>query len=903
MIQELLYTSAPRGLKPGSRGFCTVMSSRGLSGPLATALESLSGYRQIFTPDDPNASLNPVAWMHLTAALGGKTYSILSRVSDYGLDYSQRTNKLAHHMLLEGSDLVPAGPAWVLSQPGFMIKEWEGEPRLLSEVRRIPPGDQAAVPCRKWGEMTGDQAWAGVLAECAMSDPVRPAILLFKPGQDLLPLMQEALSLLPPERRWKATFCTYFTNLPQTVNCAWRCLPADSPEAHQSRRMVNALRIDLTKPLGPAPENRFANQARTGQKPAAPKRPAVQPGGTRPGTRPQAAGANEGLADLPGFDDLPPDLGAVALPQSHSSISTVRSEYSIRPPVIPDDELSDSGAYEELEESGEFRGGSSSIVRKVLIVLAVVLLFSASVTGAYFIYPMALSAFNQIGNKIAQSEQPEKQEESKEQASDTSETKAEGEAKQEDVGKTPKAESKDKAETENNFAISSPVNPVDQDPDETSKPANSLQNATEARADEEKDAGQTPEKVSPPTPNGNGENLSVNIGVPPSKDMDIDKGEREQEQGDQPISEKKESISNSHDDGNSPEPVKRDGENTQKDEATDTTPQTKIEESVPVVHQDDLHSVIPDSQVNTWKIAVDETRQFDFSNVYQDMTLDVFLSHSSEGWRLVRDVNQPDGEWPSWTIFYTLSNKSELPFAHVKRRPSTSYYLITTPPPPGGNTPDRNTLVTEWKAEKERLFGTIFRFSFAEKGTLYGEFRDALQKPLSTTETFFEKVEGDGFAVNSMIDLSGIASYSKTFPADLIVDIHDVQFSGERFAFDTTDRLRISPETSPAIMLTEILPKNAKSERKPRHIEMAFKLQGVEAGGTLQVICKNARNGDEMFDEVGSDALIYLRASIDVLEKLSSIGPVKSYILMERTSVKIKFSESLKTKSPIKRGK
>ncbi|MCA9094731.1 MAG: hypothetical protein KDA68_14690, partial [Planctomycetaceae bacterium] len=388
------------------------MSSRGLSGPLATALESLSGYRQIFTPDDPNASLNPVAWMHLTAALGGKSYSILSRVSDYGLDYSQRTNKLAHHMLLEGSDLVQAGPAWVLSRPGFMIQEWAGEPRLLSEIRRIPSGEQAAVPCRKWGEMTGDPAWAGLLAECAMSDPVRPAILLFKPGQDLLPLMQEALSLLPPERRWKATFCTYFTNLPQTVNCAWRCIPADSPEAHQSRRLVNALRIDLTKPLGPAPENRFANQARTGQKPAASKRPDVQSGTGRAGTKPQPFGANGPLADLPGFEDLPPGLETTLPPQSHPSISTGRSEYSIRPPVIPEnDEFNDSESSEEQEESGEFRSGPRSTVRIVLIALAIVLLFSVSATGAYFIFPTALQAFKQIGNNVAQPEGPERRKE------------------------------------------------------------------------------------------------------------------------------------------------------------------------------------------------------------------------------------------------------------------------------------------------------------------------------------------------------------------------------------------------------------------------------------------------------------------------------------------------------------
>src|SRR5690606_36125695 len=79
--QELVYTSAPQGLKVGSRGFCTVASTAGMPAALAERLESLSGYRHVFPPQDPQARNNPVAWSHLIVSLGGKCYHVVSRVA------------------------------------------------------------------------------------------------------------------------------------------------------------------------------------------------------------------------------------------------------------------------------------------------------------------------------------------------------------------------------------------------------------------------------------------------------------------------------------------------------------------------------------------------------------------------------------------------------------------------------------------------------------------------------------------------------------------------------------------------------------------------------------------------------------------------------------------------------
>ena len=49
---------------------------------------------------------------------GSRAYSVLSRVGPAGLDYSDRTNLFAHHVVLDADELPRGGPAWLLRQPG-----------------------------------------------------------------------------------------------------------------------------------------------------------------------------------------------------------------------------------------------------------------------------------------------------------------------------------------------------------------------------------------------------------------------------------------------------------------------------------------------------------------------------------------------------------------------------------------------------------------------------------------------------------------------------------------------------------------------------------------------------------------------------------------------------------------
>jgi hypothetical protein len=305
---ELVYTSASRGLKPGSSGFCTIACTRGVSTNLTQQLELLSGYRHLYPPQDAHASQNPVAFSHLTLTLAGRRCHILSRICDAGLDYTNRSNKFAHHVVLDASELPSAGPAWLLAADGFMRSSWPGEPSVLPAGPVVPSGETGPQICRGWQQIAGDAGWGGVLAETAVGPKHRQAVVIVPPGMDVLPLLAESLALLPPPLRWQVSFSTYFTKLPPGVDCQWRCVIDGTPEAVAARRAAaSVLVLDLCRPLGAAVGGDYVDAARTGK-------PCV----TTPTVRPPSAALQQtpGTASpksLPSEDDFPLSEGGIDL--------------------------------------------------------------------------------------------------------------------------------------------------------------------------------------------------------------------------------------------------------------------------------------------------------------------------------------------------------------------------------------------------------------------------------------------------------------------------------------------------------------------------------------------------------------------------------------------------------------
>ena len=268
MAKELIYTSAERGLRPGTRGFCTVAHTRGMRPQTIQILEGLSAYRNLYAVHDPRTANSPVAISHYRLTAMGGSLNVLSRVAPTRADHTGRSNKMAHHVVLSSQELVPGGPGALASHPGFFVDSWEGAPRHIEEPKAVPrdcgPADVRAV---HWEEATGDAGWAGVLASTASGRTPTPAFLVFEPGMDVLPLLGEALALLVPETRWQVTFSTFFTTLPPQATCAWRCCVPDSEALREVRRNPKALLIDLTRPLPAIKDNPLVALARAGGPP------------------------------------------------------------------------------------------------------------------------------------------------------------------------------------------------------------------------------------------------------------------------------------------------------------------------------------------------------------------------------------------------------------------------------------------------------------------------------------------------------------------------------------------------------------------------------------------------------------------------------------------------------------
>lgn len=258
MALELIYTSAIRGLRAGTSGFCTVAMTKGMPPALVPRLEALGGYRAGPSGQSPHAHCfwrveTPTGIAH-----------VLSIVGPAPPDHTARSNKIATYVVLAPDELVAAGPAWLLSQPGLLRSSWSGEAAWIDTPVRVPTTrDVGPRPCTAWQAATGDAGWAGVLASAFLRDQARPIHVIYGAATEPLPLVEEAIRLLPEWARWRATFSTYFLQPVAGTPCAWRFCLEGTPAADVARQS-KGLVIDTTRAAGLAPDSKFTRMARTG---------------------------------------------------------------------------------------------------------------------------------------------------------------------------------------------------------------------------------------------------------------------------------------------------------------------------------------------------------------------------------------------------------------------------------------------------------------------------------------------------------------------------------------------------------------------------------------------------------------------------------------------------------------
>jgi len=216
---ELIYTSAPRGLKAGSSGYCTVAQTRGMREDLAAALERRSLFAHEATGECP------IYFSYRNLSVGGTTWRVLSRGLDAGLDFTGRRHYLVHHLVLDSADDLPGlQPADLLLGWGGWLDEWTSSPETRTQLRaedfRGPiPG--ARLPAREWKRITGDAGWAALPHRLA--SPVGWLAQNLS-SAEMLSLMAESAALLEkkhPGKSWTVPLDAGGPANPIPKDCWW----------------------------------------------------------------------------------------------------------------------------------------------------------------------------------------------------------------------------------------------------------------------------------------------------------------------------------------------------------------------------------------------------------------------------------------------------------------------------------------------------------------------------------------------------------------------------------------------------------------------------------------------------------------------------------------------------------
>ena len=226
-MHELIHTSLPKGLFGGS-GYAVAGATRDMPESLRLALQGISNLEN---------STPGVTWSSQVVNAAGGSWLVLSRIQPVKADHTGRSNYLAHHVALGFHQDSRVDPASVLKNHPW-VTTWSGEPRWL-EPRTAPAPLPMVTRPDAWRRQGLDPGWAGHLAD----NHTQPIPILYSPGLgDPLPLVLDALCMLPVADRWQVAFNTRastFTRAP-----GWWWMRADSAQAALFRRQSGL--VDLT---------------------------------------------------------------------------------------------------------------------------------------------------------------------------------------------------------------------------------------------------------------------------------------------------------------------------------------------------------------------------------------------------------------------------------------------------------------------------------------------------------------------------------------------------------------------------------------------------------------------------------------------------------------------------------
>jgi hypothetical protein len=251
MPQQLIYTSAPRGIVAGRSGHCTVARSALMREALMLQLEKLCYYQHLSLSGGQDRPI----FAYRIVDIRGSRFHVLSRIQDAGLDFTGRTNFIAHHLVFSPEEIRQnAIPPVILRDWAGWVKSWTQEPQLLENedwTALTALADKTMVPAQTWQRVTGDAVNGYGLLEARAGASFR---VDDQPDETVLELIAESVELLEvrdPRRdfrsiAWNFTFTTSMQEQDNPADFRWRCIHSDNPAASRFAtpdcRALSALR-------------------------------------------------------------------------------------------------------------------------------------------------------------------------------------------------------------------------------------------------------------------------------------------------------------------------------------------------------------------------------------------------------------------------------------------------------------------------------------------------------------------------------------------------------------------------------------------------------------------------------------------------------------------------------------
>jgi GTPase-associated protein 1, N-terminal domain type 2 len=238
MPQQLIYTSAPRGIVAGRSGHCTVARSALMREALMLQLEKFCYYQHLSLSGGQE---RPIFSCRI-ADIRGTRFHVLSRIQDAGLDFTGRTNFIAHHLVFTPEEIrhFPIPPVILRDWPGW-VKSWTKEPQLLENedwTALTALAGKTNVPAQTWQRITGDGVNGYGLLETRTGSSFR---VDDQTDETVLKLIAESLELseVRDTRRdfrtaaWNYTFTTSMQEQDNPADFRWRCIHSDNPAANR----------------------------------------------------------------------------------------------------------------------------------------------------------------------------------------------------------------------------------------------------------------------------------------------------------------------------------------------------------------------------------------------------------------------------------------------------------------------------------------------------------------------------------------------------------------------------------------------------------------------------------------------------------------------------------------------